>query len=71
MGRRPGDEGVQGRAEEVRAQGRPEDAFNVYGWTAATTMAKALEQMKEPTRAALMDAVRNMDASSRARCSRA
>jgi branched-chain amino acid transport system substrate-binding protein len=38
----------------------PEDAFNMYGWTAATTMAKALEQMKEPTRAALMDAVRNM-----------
>ena len=38
----------------------PEDAFNMYGWTAATTMAKALEQMKKPTRAALMDAVRNM-----------
>jgi branched-chain amino acid transport system substrate-binding protein len=32
----------------------------MYGWTAATTMAKALEQMKKPTRAALMDAVRNM-----------
>ena len=29
----------------------PEDAFNMYGWTAATTMAKALEQMKKPTRA--------------------
>ena len=28
----------------------------MYGWTVATTMAKALEQMKEPTRAALMDA---------------
>jgi branched-chain amino acid transport system substrate-binding protein len=39
----------------------PEDAFNMYGWTVATTMAKALEQMKQPTRAALMDAVRNMD----------
>ena len=39
----------------------PEDAFNMYGWSVATTMAKALEQMKEPTRAALMDAVRNMD----------
>ncbi len=39
----------------------PEDAFNMYGWTVAATMAKALEQMKEPTRAALMDAVRNMD----------
>jgi branched-chain amino acid transport system substrate-binding protein len=39
----------------------PEDAFSMYGWTVATTMAKALEQMKEPTRASLMDAVRNMD----------
>jgi branched-chain amino acid transport system substrate-binding protein len=39
----------------------PEDAFNMYGWTVATTMAKALEQMKEPTRASLMDTVRHMD----------
>jgi branched-chain amino acid transport system substrate-binding protein len=39
----------------------PEDAFNMYGWTVATTMAKALEQMKEPTRDSLMEAVRNMD----------
>jgi branched-chain amino acid transport system substrate-binding protein len=39
----------------------PEDAFNMYGWTVATTMAKALEQMKKPTRASLMDAVRHMD----------
>ncbi len=39
----------------------PDDPFNVYGWTAAQTMAKALEQMKEPTRASLMDAVRNLD----------
>jgi branched-chain amino acid transport system substrate-binding protein len=38
----------------------PEDDFNMYGWTVAQTMAKALEQMKQPTRAALMDAVRNM-----------
>ena len=29
----------------------PDDAFNMYGWTVAKTMAKALEQMKEPTRA--------------------
>jgi branched-chain amino acid transport system substrate-binding protein len=41
----------------------PEDAFNMYGWTVAQTMAKALEQMKQPTRAALMDAVRNMSLS--------
>ena len=39
----------------------PEDAFNMYGWTVATTMAKALEQMKEPTRDSLMEAVRNLD----------
>jgi branched-chain amino acid transport system substrate-binding protein len=39
----------------------PEDAFNMYGWTVATTMAKALEQMKEPTRDSLMDAVRNLN----------
>jgi branched-chain amino acid transport system substrate-binding protein len=38
----------------------PDDDFNMYGWTVAQTMAKALEQMKQPTRAALMDAVRNM-----------
>jgi branched-chain amino acid transport system substrate-binding protein len=37
------------------------DAFAMYGWTVAQTMAKALEQMKEPTRDSLMDAVRNMD----------
>jgi branched-chain amino acid transport system substrate-binding protein len=39
----------------------PQDAFNMYGWTVATTMAKALEQMKKPTRASLMEAVRNLD----------
>jgi branched-chain amino acid transport system substrate-binding protein len=39
----------------------PDDAFNMYGWTVAQTMAKALQNMKKPTRAALMDAVRNMD----------
>ena len=36
------------------------EPFNVYGWAVASTMAKALGQMKQPTRAALMDAVRNM-----------
>jgi branched-chain amino acid transport system substrate-binding protein len=39
----------------------PDDPFNMYGWTAAQTMAKALEQMKEPTRESLMEAVRNLD----------
>jgi branched-chain amino acid transport system substrate-binding protein len=33
----------------------------VYGWAAASTMVDALKAMKEPTRDALMDAVRNMD----------
>lgn len=37
------------------------EPFNVYGWAVANTMAKALEQMKQPTRAALMDTVRNMN----------
>ena len=37
------------------------DAFAMYGWTVGQTMVKALEQMKEPTRDSLMDAVRNMD----------
>jgi branched-chain amino acid transport system substrate-binding protein len=39
----------------------PDDPFNMYGWTVAQTMAKALEQMKEPTRESLMEAVRNLD----------
>jgi branched-chain amino acid transport system substrate-binding protein len=39
----------------------PDDPFNVYGWTAAQTMAKALEGMKEPTRESLMESVRNLD----------
>src|SRR5215210_1646903 len=39
----------------------PDDAFAMYGWTAAQTMAKALEGMKEPTRESLMEAVRNLD----------
>jgi branched-chain amino acid transport system substrate-binding protein len=47
--------------EKYSPKSDPEDAFNMYGWTVAQTMAKALEQMKEPTRDALMDAVRNMD----------
>ena len=37
------------------------DAFAMYGWTVAQTMAKALEGMKEPTRESLMESVRNMD----------
>jgi branched-chain amino acid transport system substrate-binding protein len=37
------------------------EPFNVYGWAVANTMAEALKQMKSPTRAALMDAIRNMN----------
>ena len=61
VGGRRGDEGVQGRDEAVRAQGRtPRTPSTCTAGPSPTTMAKALEQMKEPTRAALMDAVRNM-----------
>jgi branched-chain amino acid transport system substrate-binding protein len=38
----------------------PNDPYHAYGWTAANTMVKALEQMGDPTRAALMEAVRNL-----------
>jgi branched-chain amino acid transport system substrate-binding protein len=40
----------------------PDEPFNAYGWTAAATMVKALDDMKEPTRDALMESIRNMDA---------
>jgi branched-chain amino acid transport system substrate-binding protein len=40
----------------------PLDSFCAYGWAAASTMIEALKTMKEPTREALMEAVRNMDA---------
>ena len=39
----------------------PNDPFNVYGWAAAATMVEALNNMEEPTRDSLMDAVRNLD----------
>jgi len=39
----------------------PDEAFCAYGWAVATTMIDALKAMKEPTREALMEAVRNMD----------
>jgi branched-chain amino acid transport system substrate-binding protein len=47
--------------EKYSPKSNPDDPFNMYGWTAAQTMVKALEQMKEPTRDSLMDAVRNLD----------
>ena len=39
----------------------PLDTFCTYGWSAASTMIEALKAMKEPTREALMESVRNMD----------
>jgi branched-chain amino acid transport system substrate-binding protein len=39
----------------------PDDPFHIFGWGAASTMVEALEGMKEPTRKALMDSVRNLD----------
>jgi branched-chain amino acid transport system substrate-binding protein len=47
--------------QEYEPKADPLDAFCVYGWTAASTMIEALKAMKEPTRAALMDAVRHMN----------
>jgi len=39
----------------------PNEPFHAFGWAAASTMVKALEGMKEPTRQSLMDSVRNLD----------
>jgi branched-chain amino acid transport system substrate-binding protein len=39
----------------------PNDPFNAYGWAAANTMVAALRQMRQPTRAALMEAARHLD----------
>jgi branched-chain amino acid transport system substrate-binding protein len=39
----------------------PEDPNCVFGWSAAATLVEALKAMEEPTRDALMEAVRNMD----------
>ena len=47
--------------KEHEPKADPLDAFCAYGWAAATTMIEALKAMKEPTREALMETVRNMD----------
>jgi branched-chain amino acid transport system substrate-binding protein len=47
--------------KEFEPKADPLEAFCAYGWTAASTMIEALKAMKEPTREALMEAVRNMD----------
>jgi branched-chain amino acid transport system substrate-binding protein len=46
---------------KYQPRANPEDPNCVYGWSAASTMVEALKGMKEPTRAALMESVRNMD----------
>ena len=47
--------------KEHEPKADPLDAFNAYGWAAASTMIEALKTMKEPTREALMETVRSMD----------
>jgi branched-chain amino acid transport system substrate-binding protein len=37
------------------------EPFNVYGWAVASSMAQALGAMKQPTRQALMDVIRNQN----------
>jgi branched-chain amino acid transport system substrate-binding protein len=47
--------------QKYEPRANPEDPNCVFGWAAAQTMVEALKGMKEPTREALMDSVRNMD----------
>jgi branched-chain amino acid transport system substrate-binding protein len=46
---------------KYQPRANPEDPNCVYGWAAAETMVEALKGMKEPTREALMESIRNMD----------
>jgi branched-chain amino acid transport system substrate-binding protein len=46
---------------KYKPRANPNEPFYVYGWAAASTMAEALKQMKQPTRQALMDAVRGLN----------
>jgi branched-chain amino acid transport system substrate-binding protein len=46
---------------KYQPRANPDDPNCVYGWAAAETMAEALKGMKEPTREALMESVRNMN----------
>jgi len=46
---------------KYQPRANPEDPNCVYGWAAAETMVEALKGMKDPTREALMESVRNMD----------
>jgi len=46
---------------KYQPRANPDDPNCVYGWAAAETMVEALKGMKEPTRDALMESIRNMD----------
>jgi branched-chain amino acid transport system substrate-binding protein len=46
---------------EFAPRADPNESFCAYGWAAANTMVEALKAMKEPTREALMEAIRSMD----------
>ena len=39
----------------------PEDPYSVYGWIVGETLVSSLEKMTSPTRAALLEASRNLD----------
>ncbi|MDP9189224.1 MAG: ABC transporter substrate-binding protein, partial [Actinomycetota bacterium] len=47
--------------KQYSPKSNPDDPFNMYGWTVAATMTKAIEGMKEPTRESLMESARNLD----------
>jgi branched-chain amino acid transport system substrate-binding protein len=58
------DEGIQTYlelVEEYAPDVEPLNPFGVYGFSVAETIVRTLEQTEEPTRAALMEAVRNLD----------
>jgi branched-chain amino acid transport system substrate-binding protein len=58
------DEGMQAYREAAEKYGdfNVEDPFGVFGFSVCQTMVQTLEQMDEPTRDSLMDAVRNIEA---------
>jgi branched-chain amino acid transport system substrate-binding protein len=47
--------------ERYEPRANPNEQFTALGWSAASTLIAALEQMQEPTRESLMEAVKNMD----------
>ncbi len=58
------DQAMQQYKSDVKQFGGgadPNESFVAYGYAVGQTMIKALENMKEPTRDGLMQAVRNMD----------